>query len=239
MQPNRKEIKSRAREIIKGNIWNMWKPLIAIMLIAVLASTLISTFFYKEISCTVEYGDMIDMFGFDASIFEGLKCTEATAFGNLLNLLMTFAEAVLGVGVIFYVLKLVRGEEFELKDIFKFFKENLWLCVLTAFLVYLFTALWTMLLIIPGIIAMFAYSMWTYIFADKSISKENMQAMDIINLSKKMTKGHKWNMFVFNLSFILWHLLCIITFGLACIYVVPYISAANALYYEEVKKLNE
>lgn len=96
-----------------------------------------------------------------------------------------------------------------------------------------------MLLIIPGIIAMFAYSMWTYIFADKSISKENMQAMDIINLSKKMTKGHKWDMFVFNLSFILWHLLCIITFGLACIYVVPYVSAANALYYEELKKLNE
>ena len=124
MQPNRKEIKSRAREIIKGNIWNMWKPLIAIMLIAVLASTLISTFFYKEISCTVEYGDMIDMFGFDASIFEGLKCTEATAFGNLLNLLMTFAEAVLGVGVIFYILKLVRGEEFELKDINKLIKRQ-------------------------------------------------------------------------------------------------------------------
>ena len=62
--------------------------------------------------------------------------------------------------------------------------------------------------------------------------------MDVIRLSKKMTYGHKWNMFVFNLSFILWYLLCIITFGLASIYVVPYVSAANALYYEELKKLN-
>ena len=61
-QPDRKEIKKQARKIINGNIWNMWKPLILVALIAMLASTLISTFFYKEISCTVQYGDMIDIF---------------------------------------------------------------------------------------------------------------------------------------------------------------------------------
>ena len=85
---------------------------------------------------------------------------------------------------------------------------------------------------------MYAYSMWKYIIVDLKEDNKNITAMDVIRLSKKMTYGHKWNMFVFNLSFILWYLLCIITFGLASIYVVPYVSAANALYYEELKKLN-
>ena len=237
-QPNRIEIKQQAREKIKNNLWNIWKPLIVVGLIGMLASSIITTLFYKEIDCTVQYKEMLDIFGFDASVLGELKCTQITGIGGLLNFVITYAEAVLGVGVICYILKLVRGEEFELKNIFKYFKENLWLCVLIAFLVYLFTTLWAILFIIPGIIAMYAYSMWKYIIVDLKEDNKNMTAMDVIRLSKKMTYGHKWNMFVFNLSFILWYLLCIITFGLASIYVVPYVSAANALYYEELKKLN-
>ena len=143
----------------------------------------------------------------------------------------------MGIGITYYILKLVRGEEFQLSDIFKYFKENLWLCVLTAFLVSLFITLWSLLLVIPGIIAAFGYSMWKYIIADMKGTDKNIRAMDVINNSKELMRGHKWNLFVFGLSFILWFFLCIITFGLACIYVVPYINAANALYYEEIKKI--
>ena len=118
-QPNRIEIKQKAREKIKDNLWNIWKPLIVVGLIGILASSIITTLFYKEIDCTVQYKEMLDGVGFDASVLGELKCTQTTGIGGLLNFVMTYAEAVLGVGVICYILKLVRGEEFELKNIFK------------------------------------------------------------------------------------------------------------------------
>ena len=52
-----------------------------------------------------------------------------------------------------------------------------------------------------------------------------------------MMDGHKWEYFVFNLSFIGWYLLCGITFGIAAIWVVPYVTTANVMYYEKLKKL--
>lgn len=238
-QPDRKEIKRQAREKIKGNIWNIWKPIIVVALVMAVVSTVISTLFFNEIDCTYQYQELIDWFGMDNSYFEGMTCTETSGLGSLLSFAMTYIEAVLGIGVIYYILKLVRGEEFQLKDIFKYFKENLWLCVLTAILVSLFITLWSILLIIPGIIAGLAYSMWQYIIVDLKDDDKNVKAMDVIRKSKQMMNGHKWNMFVYGLSFILWYFLCIITFGLACIYVVPYVNAANALYYEEIKKINE
>lgn len=236
-QPDRKEIKKQAREKIEGNIWNIWKPLLVSSIILVIVSTIISTLFSKEIDCSFQYQDLASWLGVSESYFEGMKCTETSMLGQLLDFVITYLGAVIGIGITYYILKLVRGEEFQLSDIFKYFKENLWLCVLTAFLVSLFITLWSLLLVIPGIIAALGYSMWKYIIADMKGTDKNIRAMDVIDNSKELMRGHKWNLFVFDLSFILWFFLCIITFGLACIYVVPYINAANALYYEEIKKI--
>lgn len=237
-QPDRKEIKRQAREKIKGNIWNIWKPLLVSSIIMVIISTIISTLFSKEIDCSFQYQDLASWLGLSESYFEGMKCTETSMLGQLIDFVVTYLVAAIGIGVTYYILKLVRGEEFQLSDIFKYFKENLWLCALTTFLVSLFTALWSLLFIIPGIIALLGYSMWQYIIIDTSGTDKNISAMDVINNSKELMRGHKWNLFVFGLSFILWFFLCVFTFGLACIYVVPYIHTANALYYEEIKKIH-
>ena len=95
----------------------------------------------------------------------------------------------------------------------------------------IFELLWSALLLIPGIIAGFRYSQALFILADNP----DKGIMQCIRESKEMMKGHKFEYFVLNLSFILWDLLVIVTFGLAAIYVKPYIIVTLANYYNAIK----
>ena len=98
---------------------------------------------------------------------------------------------------------------------------------------YLFTFLWTLLFIIPGIIKGFSYAMTTYILADCP----NVKATDALKLSMRIMKGHKWELFVFYLSFIGWGLLSCLTLGILSIFFVePYMQSSLATYYLEVRE---
>ena len=93
---------------------------------------------------------------------------------------------------------------------------------------------WSLLLIVPGIIKSYEYAMTSYILADCP----DVKTVDAITLSRKMMKGHKWEYFVFQLSFIGWHLLSAIVFGLLDIfYTTPYQYTSQAGYYAELKRL--
>lgn len=96
--------------------------------------------------------------------------------------------------------------------------------------IYIF--LWTLLLIIPGIIKSYAYSMVPYILADNP----NIGVNRAIELSNEMTRGHKLDMFVLNLSFIGWYILGMIPFGLGVLFVNPYFNATNAELYLVLRK---
>ncbi len=74
-----------------------------------------------------------------------------------------------------------------------------------------------------------------YLMAD--VANEQTTYSNVINASKHMMNGYKLDLFIFNLSFIGWILLGYITFGIALIWVVPYIQTANVMYYEELKKI--
>ena len=91
-----------------------------------------------------------------------------------------------------------------------------------------------MLLVIPGIIIALMLSMCNYLLADG-----RTDIWQIIKDSAAMMKGHKWEYFVFGLSFIGWILLCGITLGIAAIYVVPYMSVAQCVWYDKLKALNK
>ena len=96
----------------------------------------------------------------------------------------------------------------------------------------LFIILWSMLLVIPGIIKAIAYSMTPYILADT----RNVSATDALKLSMRMTNGHKGKVFMLGLSFIGWLILSAFTGGILYIfYVGPYISTSFAGMYEELK----
>lgn len=94
-------------------------------------------------------------------------------------------------------------------------------------LVGLYTTLWTFLFIIPGIVKSYAYSMTPYILADDP----NITMSEAITLSKNMTEGYKMDLFILDLSFILWNLASAFTFGLVAFYAVPYQKATLTQYY--------
>ena len=96
--------------------------------------------------------------------------------------------------------------------------------------IYLF--LWSLLCIIPGLIKAYSYRMVPYILADDP----TISGKDAITLSRQMMDGNKWKAFVLDLSFLGWHLLSAVTFGLVGIfYVFPYMSATDAELYRELK----
>ena len=124
-------------------------------------------------------------------------------------------------------LNLFNGKDPEAKDAFSGF-DDFWSAFKVNFLVGLFTFLWSLLFVIPGIIKSISYSMALYILAEN----KGKPALECINASKAMTEGHKMELFVLDLSFIGWMLLTVITFGIAGIWTIPYINAtmANAYY---------
>lgn len=136
----------------------------------------------------------------------------------------------ISLGFAYFILEIVRNKAGKFDTAFKgfnFFGESL----VAGLVVGICTVLWTLLLIIPGIIAAYRYSMTFYILADNP----TMSGTDAVNASKKMMKGHKWELFVLHLSFIGWFFLCGLTMGLLAIYVVPYVHAATANFYEAIK----
>lgn len=99
-------------------------------------------------------------------------------------------------------------------------------------LVFVYTLLWTLLLVIPGIIKAYSYSMTFYILRENP----EMTAGDAITASQKMMDGHKMDLFLLSLSFIGWAILASITFGIGYLWLIPYIYTAYAAFYETLKK---
>ena len=100
------------------------------------------------------------------------------------------------------------------------------------FLMNFFISLWSLLLIIPGFIKYYAYALTPYILIDNP----ELSANQAINLSQKMMKGHKFDMFILHLSFIGWIILSIFTFGIGLLWLLPYMMTAQAAFYQDVKK---
>ncbi|KQL42338.1 hypothetical protein AN960_03630 [Bacillus sp. FJAT-25509] len=156
---------------------------------------------------------------------------------TVIEIITAILNTLLGYGLLVYFLKLIRAEEKNISDIFFYFKSGHQFIrgIIVGFLVTLFTVLWTVLLIIPGIIKSIAYSQVGYILKDFP----EMNALDAITLSRRMMDGYKWKFFLLGLSFIGWGLLVIITFGLALFYVAPYFYTSQAQFYAEVKEAYE
>ncbi|MPN61797.1 hypothetical protein SDC9_209541 [bioreactor metagenome] len=92
----------------------------------------------------------------------------------------------------------------------------------------IFVILWSLLLIVPGIIAAIRYSMCFYILADNP----DIGIMEALNESKRMMRGNKWKYFCLNLSFIGWGLLCICTVGIGFLWLTPYVETSVIAFYD-------
>ncbi len=100
--------------------------------------------------------------------------------------------------------------------------------VLTMFLRDLFTTLWSLLLVVPGIVKHYEYLMVPYIIAENPA----MDYKEAFQISKQMMDGEKMEAFIMDLSFLGWYLLSAVTCGLLAIfYVNPYVQASFAEMY--------
>lgn len=125
-----------------------------------------------------------------------------------------------------------RGENdpFNIKGLFVGYNDFMRIFG-TQLLVNIYTFLWTLLLIVPGIIKSLSYAMTPYVLADNAELKYN----EAIEKSMAMMDGHKMDLFLMNLIFFLWGLLCILTLGIGYFWLCPYMQSSYAKFYEEVK----
>lgn len=125
-----------------------------------------------------------------------------------------------------------RGKEQQIEMLFSGFKVRIW-C--TMLLMYVYTFLWSLLLIIPGIIKGYSYAMTPYILNDES----NLTCNAAIEKSMALMSGHKMKLFLLDLSFIGWYLLAALTLFIGCLWIFPYHQSARAAFYEDLKCQNE
>ncbi len=95
-----------------------------------------------------------------------------------------------------------------------------------------FTLLWTLLLIIPGIIAALGYAMTFFILADNP----DMEGLSAITKSKELMRGHKWRLFCLGCRFIGWSLLGVLSLGVGFLWIVPYFQTCLTISYEDLKR---
>ncbi|MBE6825143.1 MAG: DUF975 family protein [Ruminococcaceae bacterium] len=153
--------------------------------------------------------------------------------GSVATLVLT---GPLSIGVSLVFLKLERGNsDIELSDIFVSFSNRFSKDFLLGLMISIFTFLWSLLFIIPGIIKAYSYSMSFYI----SLDHPDWDWKQCMEESKRITNGHKGELFVLDLSFIGWYLVGSLCCGIGTLWVTPYHMAAMANYYEALKGMNQ
>ncbi len=138
------------------------------------------------------------------------------------------------VGGVRFTLSVSRKEKPEIGQIFSGFDR--FGTHLAAYLLQtLFVCLWTLLLIIPGIIAALSYSMTYFIIAEDS----SISASEAITKSKKMMKGNKWKLSYLGFRFTGWFLLAMLSCGIGFLWVGPYMYVSYAKFYDDLKVVED
>ena len=114
------------------------------------------------------------------------------------------------------------------RDGFGRWGRNVW----GMFLVGLFTFLWSLLLIVPGIVKYYSYSMTPYILIDNP----ELSSFQAIYMLKEMMQGHKFDLFFLLLCFFGWFFLSVFTLGIGLLWLMPYMMTAQAAFYQDIKK---
>lgn len=134
-----------------------------------------------------------------------------------------------GVGYAKFNLNLVDRNKASFENLFEYF-SNWKTTTITRLLRALYTFLWSLLFIIPGIVAGFSYAMTEYILAENP----ELTPDEAIQASKSMMMGNRWRLFCLQFSFIGWDILATLAFGIGHLWLTPYKQAAYAAFYREV-----
>lgn len=259
MMWTRKELKERAKEALKRNYWKIvLVSLIGMLIGGGLGSSGISgggsdirdmaSDNVKE-HFTEHENDDVDWEGAEAvqdDIQMDIRPQDIVAVAFTVIVVLIVAAIVLAIGIALDVLLLnpvqVGINRFMVKslddtariaEVGYTFDHNYKNGVKVMFFKDLYVVLWSLLFIVPGIYKAYQYRMVPYILGENP----DMTYQEVLQRSKDMMDGQKWDAFVLDLSFILWHMLGGITCGLAEIfYVAPYVNLTDAALYSRLSR---
>ncbi len=215
------DIRARARENLRGN----WGVSVATAFVAVILGGLIS-------------GTGINL-NVDEEVLTLLPETVLRVLlvllgvGSALTLVHLILGGVVQLGYAHFLLKQHDGKEHSVKDLFSQF-DRFGTGFAQYFLTGLYILLWTLLLIIPGFIKAFSYAMTPFILEEHP----ELTANQAITRSRELMDGHKGDLFMLELTFIGWDLLCLLTLGIGTLWLNPYKNAAYAVFYRELTAKN-
>ena len=169
--------------------------------------------------------------GVDLS-FLALHRTFSPVLVTFVSIMVGLLNVLLNAGYARYHLGVRRGEEMPYETLFDGFSFAGKL-ILLSIVQYLFIFLWSLLFVIPGIIAAYRYRFAVYNLCEDP----EMGVMEALNMSKAQTNGFKWQLFALDWSFIGWILLCGLTLGILYIWVQPYIFQTDIGYFQQIKSV--
>ena len=154
----------------------------------------------------------------------------ASGFVIAYAILILIVKGITEIGYSKFNLNLIRGENPQFTDIFSYYSyifKGIGLTVIRGIFVFL----WSLLFVIPGIVAVYRYAMMPYIIAEDP----DIPIMEAMRKSKEMMYGNKGRLFCLHLSFIGWAILAALTAGIGLLWLNPYIAASEASFYESLK----
>ena len=229
---SRAELKTRAKDLLRGR----WKdasllnvvPTLLTIIIMLLA---VGTIALLRQSIGVSTGGGMDSGNYGVSSSNDFRTTGSGIISTLIT-----------VGISYTFLNWLRDPRMKirpLKDAFQVFTKKYFLSTLLIYIITtIFTILWSLLLVIPGIIKSFSYSQAYFIYKDREavVGSEKPSALDCITESRRMMDGHKWEYFVLQLSFIGWGILSVLTLGIGFLWLNPYMNATYAAFYDNLSR---
>ena len=214
------QLRLKARESLKGNYW----PAVGVAFVAAIFGALMVN--GGSYSLNIEKR-ATELFGDLPKIVKTYLMIAAGGAGalSLVNLIL---GGVVQLGYAQYLLKQQDREICSIQDLFSQF-DRFGQGFLQLFLRNLYTFLWGLLFLIPGLIKSFAYAMTPFLMAEDP----TLTANEAIKLSQEKMRGHKGELFCLGLSFFGWAVLAVLTGGIGEIFLNPYINAAYAAFYRD------
>jgi len=217
---NSSELRLQARNSLKGNYWY---AVLAAFIAAIFGALMANG---GSFSLNIEER-ATELFGNLPTIVKTYLIIAASTAGAI-NFVAFILGGVVQLGYAQYLLKQQDREVNSVKDLFSQF-DRFSQGFLQAFLRGLYTFLWALLFVIPGIVKSFGYAMTPFLMAEDP----NLTAKEAIKLSQERMMGHKGELFCLGLSFIGWSLLAALTGGIGNIFLNPYMNAAYAAFYRD------
>lgn len=229
----RRELKADAKAILKGR----WKDSVLMCLVPTLISIAILVITILIVIIPIATLAQNGNYMTDPAS----NATGGGAGGNSGGMIGGLISTIFAAGISWTFLDILRGRKNTIqpfKDVFRGFAGPFLLGVVCIyFLSSIFTFLWLLLFIIPGIIKAYSYSQAYFVYYDTYEATGTRPGfLDCITASRRLMKGHKLELFVLDLSFLGWQILALLTLGIGNLWLTPYMSATKAAFYENLPK---